>query len=174
MNLKINSNSARLYRWFYATQKMPESLCPYFWKLVIMWSLIVPYSIISLPLIVLKYDRDKSTTERAVVGMLFWFLLFIGISMIFFIGIFWIDLKDYKKFSAIFATGLVGWAASVTIAILGLIHWLKDKWKSRHIRYDENGYRIYTDPVKQDSILVSFVKAKYNKYCPKINWKYDK
>ncbi len=31
MNLNINSKTAKLYRWFYATNEMPQSLCPYFW-----------------------------------------------------------------------------------------------------------------------------------------------
>ena len=155
------------------TQKMPQSLCPYFWKLAIMWVFIVPYTVITLPIVVLKYESRNSTSERAALGMLLWLFLFVAFSMVSLIGIFWIDPEKNPTFRGLFIAGIVGWVVAAVFGVVGLIHWLKDKWESRHIRYDENGYRIYTDPVKQDSILVSFVKAKYNKYCPKINWKYD-
>jgi acyl-homoserine lactone acylase PvdQ len=70
MKLNINSTSAQLYRWFYATEQMPQSLCPYFWKLVLMWVFILPYTILSLPVILMDLkDPDRRTTgERAGVG----------------------------------------------------------------------------------------------------------
>ena len=74
MKLNINSTSAQLYRWFYATTTMPQSLCPYFWKLVIMWLLILPYSILSLPVILmdLKDFEHRTMGERAGMGIIFW------------------------------------------------------------------------------------------------------
>jgi hypothetical protein len=41
MEINYNSTSARIYREFYNTKRMPESLCPYFWKLVFAWPITI-------------------------------------------------------------------------------------------------------------------------------------
>jgi hypothetical protein len=70
------------------------------------------------------------------------------------------------------AAGFIGWGVTIIFSVAGLFKWTKEKLENRHIKYDEDGYRIW-DPVKekQPSIIKEFVKAKYNKYCPKIDWK---
>ena len=70
--------------------------------------------------------------------------------------------------------GFIGWGVTIVLGAAALTKWAKEKWENRHVRYDKDGYRIWT-PVepKQPSIIVEFVKAKYNKYCPKIDWKYN-
>lgn len=178
MKLNINSNTAQLYRWFYGTVKMPDSLCPYFWKLVLMWLLIVPYSILSLPVIIIeRLDRSRchSTGERAGMGFILWFITFMLICMITLIAPIFIGLptKD-TLYMQLFATGTIGWLFAITIGIYQGIQYLKRKWERRNIKYDANGYRIWDEPVeKQPNIIVEFVKASYNKYCPKIDWKHS-
>jgi hypothetical protein len=175
MQLNINSKTAQLYRWFYSTAKMPQSLCPYFWKLAIMWLVIAPYTILSLPVILMdRKDPDHRTTgERAGVGFILWFILGMLISMLSWVGLFFATpTKDGIWWHAI-GVGLMGWCAAFVFGCIALFKWSKEKWENRHVKYDEDGYRIW-EPVKEkeSSIITEFVKAKYNKYCPKIDWKH--
>ena len=62
------------------------------------------------------------------------------------------------------------WMIAIAIGIWGGTKWLIKKWSEPKIKYDEDGYRIWNPEPKQDSIIVSFVKASYNKYCPRIEW----
>lgn len=177
MKLNINSVSARLYRWFYSTAQMPQSLCPYFWKLVLMWVFIVPYTIISLPCILmdLKDPDHKTTGERAGVGAIMWFIIFMATCMLSWIGAFFAEPVKNSVWFHMLVAGFIGWGVSIIFGAVGLFKWTKEKWENRNVKYDEDGYRIWTKPeVKQPSIITEFVKAKYNKYCPKIDWDYKK
>jgi hypothetical protein len=176
MKLNINSVTARLYRWFYATAKMPQSLCPYFWKLGLMWVFIIPYSVISLPTILmdLRMPDDRGTFERIGVGGITWVMLGMLACMLSWIGLFFAEpAKDGFWIHAI-AIGLIGWGAATVFGVAGLFKWSKEKWENRHVKYDKNGYRIW-EPVKEKepSLVVEFIKATYNKYCPKIDWTYN-
>jgi len=180
MKLNINSISARLYRWFYSTSQMPQSLCPYFWKLVLMWFFIVPYTIISLPCILmdLKDPDHKTTGERAGVGAIMWFILSMLFCMMSWIGVFFIEpVKDTLWFHMLGA-GFIGWLTAIVLGSMLAIKWFienRRERKYRRIKYDEDGYRIWEEPKeKQPSIITEFIKAKYNKYCPKIDWDYKK
>jgi hypothetical protein len=173
MNLNLNSTSAKLYRWFYAAKEMPQSLCPYFWKLAIMWLLILPYTIVSLPHIIMNGKGERSTAgERAGIGFVIWGILCMLICMLSLIGLFFaIPTKDSLYMHTI-AIGITGWLLSIVFGCIELFKFLKRKWDDREITYDEDGRRIW-NPVKEkkSSIFKEFVRAKYNKYCPKINWK---
>jgi hypothetical protein len=46
---------------------------------------------------------------------------------------------------------------------------LYDERGFRYYGYDSEGHRIYYKE-KKPNILAEFIKAKYNKYCPKIEW----
>ena len=176
MKLNINSVSARLYRWFYATTQMPQSLCPYFWKLVLMWVFILPYTILSLPCILmdLKDPDHKTTGERAGVGLIMWFIVGMITCMLSWIGLFFVTPTKDSVFFNMVGVGLIGWLAAIIFGGIALFKWAKEKWENRYVRYDEFGYRIWLKPKeKQPSIITEFVKAKYNKYCPKIDWKYN-
>lgn len=174
MNLNINTVSAKLYRWFYATNTMPQNLCPYFWKLVLMWFFILPYSILSLPIILmdLKDPDNRTTAERAGMGFIIWIGLFMIAGMLSLFGLFFFDPVKDTVWSHMLAIGVIGWAFAIAIGGIEFFKWAREKWENRNIKYDENGYRIW-EPVKEkeSSIIVEFVKAKYSKYCPKIDWK---
>lgn len=177
MKLNINSNTAQLYRWFYNTSVMPESLCPYFWKLALMWVVIMPYTILSLPMIILeRLDRSEthSTGERLGGGLLIYVILSILLCMLSLIGLFFVEPVKDSLFMHALATGAICWAFLIIIGIIELYKFLKEKWENRGIKYDEDGYRIWNPEPKQDSIIVSFVKASYNKYCPRIEWNNNK
>jgi hypothetical protein len=177
MKLNINSTSAQLYRWFYSTTQMPQSLCPYFWKLVLMWVFILPYTILSLPVILmdLKDPERRTTGERAGVGFIMYFMLGMLICMLSWIGAFFAEpVKDGVWFHMLLA-GALGWIVVIVFGGIEFYKWAKEKWENRNVKYDEDGYRIWTKPEpKQPSIIAEFVKAKYNKYCPKIDWDYKK
>ena len=174
MQLNINSRTAQLYRWFYANSKMPQSLCPYFWKLVLMWFFILPYTILSLPIILMDLrDPERRTTgERAGMGFIIWFILGMLICMISWIGVFFFEPVKDSAWLHMLVAGGIGWLATIIFGGIALFKWSKEKWENRNVKYDKDGYRIW-EPVKQKepSIITEFVKAKYNKYCPKIDWK---
>ena len=176
MNLNLNSTPAKLYRWFYATKEMPQSLCPYFWKLAIMWLVIIPYTILALPHIIMNRKDDYAKTgERIAVGLIIWFMIGMLICMLSLIGLFFaffgIPEKD-SLYMHMIGIGIIGWMLSIVFGAIALFKFLKQKWDDRGIKYDEDGRRIW-NPVKEkeSSVIKEFIKAKYNKYCPKINWK---
>jgi apolipoprotein N-acyltransferase len=173
MKLNLNSVSARLYRWFYATSQMPQSLCPYFWKLVLMWIFILPYTILSLPTILTDsrdFD-DKTTGERALMGAIYYFILGMVICMLSWVGLFFTSPTKDTPWMHMLVAGGVGWCVAIGGGSIALFKELKERREARRIKYDADGYRIWEEPKeKQPSIVVEFVKAKYNKYCPKIDW----
>lgn len=175
MKLNKNSITSQLYRWFYATYQMPQTLCPYFWKLVIMWILIIPYTILALPYVILSWKNDDrigdSFAEKPGSGAIMWIALAIASSMIFSISIFWVSYPKDSFQQSVQTLGIVMWTVTILISIWQGAKWLKEKWEISKIKYDKDGYRIQPEPKeKKPSIVVEFVKAKYNKYCPKIDW----
>jgi hypothetical protein len=174
MKLNVNSVSARLYRWFYVTNKMPQNLCPYFWKLVIMWILIVPYTILSLPYIVVYKGKDNSDSfgEKPVTGFFIYCILGLVLSMLFSISIFFVGFYPKDTFLLNFQTlGSLLWMIAILFGGYCLIIWLVEKYKDSKIKYDENGVRIFRPKNEKDpNILIEWIKASYNKYCPRIEW----
>ena len=176
MKLNKNSISSKLYRWFYGTNVLPNNLCPYFWKLVLAWLVLIPYSLVGLPSIIMElYDKDYtyndvSTGKRIGIGVLIYFVLFCVACALSLIG--WFFIEPEKDGFYMFM-GTLGGLIWVTAIIIGSIEGVKSlsEWnQNRKIKYDEDGYRIWSEPVEKTYLVVEFVKAKYNKYCPKIDW----
>jgi protein-S-isoprenylcysteine O-methyltransferase Ste14 len=179
MKLNHNSVSARLYRWFYLTDTMPANLCPYFWKLVIMWIIIVPYSIVSAPSNIIQFEDNPSWASRIVSGMVLWGAAFVIFIMIFPLTYFiwgWFDVQS--TFGAWQRSGIIVLCIILLLAsIIGAIHLftvIRDKKRQRNREYiwDDFGDYIknpnYIEP--RSSIIKEFIKARYYKYCPKIDW----
>lgn len=180
MKLNHNSISARLYRWFYMAKEMPQTLCPYFWKLVIMWIFILPISIISAPLIIAK-QKQADWFVRIIGGIFIWFLVFVAFLALFPITyFFWGWFSPNTTFRIWQGTGIFIWMLMIVCsAILGtfyLITRYRDKKRSSQYEWvwDDYGdyvrnhkYRLYEE---KPNILIEFIKAKYNRYCPKIDW----
>lgn len=178
MKLNSNSVSARLYRWVFATNKMPETLCPYFWKLVLMWIILIPYTILSLPYMAIQklseddfFERGSSFGEKPGSGLFIWGAIWLVLVMLFSVSVFWVDFPKDSFAENMQILGIFLWI--IVLAVVGWNggKWLIGKYKDSKIKYDENGYRIW-EPVKEksDSIVVAFVKSTYHKYCPKIEW----
>ena len=184
MELNTNGVSARLYRWFYLTDRMPQSLCPYFWKLVIAYIFALPVGIIALPMRVTKTDDEfDNFGERLFFGAFLWVLFALAFAIVvgpistIFIGI----LNDKSFLSHIQVIGFISLFTGITIAFTyGIIYLFekrkqaKRRKKSEYIWNDKGDYipnPEYVPYTPKPNIIVEFIKAAYNKYCPKIDWK---
>jgi len=177
MKLNSNSISSKLYRWFYGTNVLPNNLCPYFWKLVLAWLVLIPYSLVCLPSIIMElYDKDYryhdvSTSKRIGIGAICYFAVFLIFCMLSSIGWFFV-LPTKESFYQFTGTlGFCLWFGLIVVGILEGVEILKERNRTRKIKYDENGRRIWNQPKEEKTyLIVEFTKAKYNKYCPKIDW----
>ena len=179
MKLNQNSISAKTYRWFYMTKDMPTNLCPYFWKLVIAYTLLIPVSLVTLVYQIAYHKNDgpaDSPGERFVLGALFWFALYVVIAMLSPILLLWLSPEKDTLLMSTVCAGVVLWLLAIILGAANLIKYLKERREDRLYKknnYDENGNWIpIEDRVKEKRsyILIEMVKATYYKYCPKIDW----
>jgi len=201
MKLNQNSITTRLYKWFYNTEELPQSLCPYFWKLTLMLLLIIPYSIITLPvLIVNKFDNDYDSAsfgEKLGVSIILWGCVLIILLLLSPILLIWVDLPADKKLDEFIhvtiRVGMISWGIVIITSVVFWVAWLIENRRKffKEIRYeykdvyDDGGYwqntiktgrryylvngeKVFIEEKKY--ILIEFIKAKYNRYCPKIDW----
>ena len=184
MKINTSSVSTQLYMWFYgiSERKLPTNLCPYFWKLVLMSLLIIPYSIFCLPVVIMelvmkilnKEEPRNETWERVGYSLVI-YLVLIGLSsLVISITLFW-NTYSYKTNPIMYnlsITGTLLWGLSILIGsyhvLRGIGEWISNLFSNKNVKYDEGGYRIYREP--KVNIVKEFVKAKYHKYCPKIEW----
>jgi hypothetical protein len=164
MILNSNSFHAKLYRWFYGTDKLPESLCPYFWKLVIAYILFIPFGILTLPYEIFSrtgdvVEDDECISYRIGSSLVLYFMLFLIVCLLSSISLFWYFNPKDRIFTNIQVGGLIAWIVIFGVVIYEFFKYLRNKWI----------YKSYFKE-KTDNIITSFVKAKYNKYCPKITW----
>jgi hypothetical protein len=178
MKLNRNSISVKLYRWFYGTVRLPENLCPYFWKLVLAYILFIPYSIFCIPNILFmevlnkNYENgDHSTGARMGISFGYYLIAFVLLCMVTAAGYLFVDYEKDGFFDRILPGGILFWIAGIGIGGYHGIKYLIERYKEKRDYYiDENGRRWYKSKEKTDNIIIAFTKAKYNKYCPKIEW----
>jgi hypothetical protein len=162
MKLNQNSLSAKLYRWFYKTDTMPTNLCPYFWKLVTAVILSPLLAIYTLPYEIINYKRSRWDPYDDMLGISFvyWAIITAVICMISTLGLFFYIPNKSSLLWVMMAVGFCLWSClilvGITWAIVKTVVYLESK---------------KSDDEKTDNIVVEMVKAKYHKYCPKINWK---
>ena len=163
MKLNKNSINAKLYRWFYQKDEMPKSLCPYFWKLVIAWTFGLPLVIATIPSIILfKYEGAKmDQSTRIFSSFVIYGMIFLAFSMLFSISLFWYSFPNKSFLHDAQIGGMIGWGVVIIVGLTYAIQhfYKKIKQKDREV-----------DNVKDPSLIQEFIKAKYNKYCPKIDW----
>lgn len=182
MILKTNSLSAKYYRWFYGYCEtgLPKNLCPYFWKSVFAWLIAIPYVIFSIPVILKEtFDKDykngdHSTGARIGLSIFVYFALFIlfllGLSITLF-------FTSYTKGSFLYEGAIGGvtlWVAGaffgIGLLIKGIFEYFKNR--KREKRYQEiikKGGRFFEE-IPKENVIIEFIKAKYNSYCPSIEW----
>jgi hypothetical protein len=171
MTLNENSFNANLYRWFYGKYNLPTNLCPFFWKLVAAWILLIPFSIFCLPTIIKDIFSGNFTLgkekpgDRLWISLVIWSGLVLVTSMVLAIPLIFTDLGD---FNGLGRTGILLWIIGLFIGTIYLCVHGYDKYLDSKKKYDQRGYRIYEE--KTDNILIGFIKAKYNEWCPVITW----
>lgn len=159
--MKANKNSihSKLYYFTYDSD-LPDNLCPYFWKLLFAFLVFIPNLIIKFPYFILdklffKHEYNTSTDQTAK-GLMTWILLFI---------IYSISFVNWHLIKAIFncysyisecANLALGFDIICLIIISIIIY-------NYHVKKD-----MISDTI---NIPIEFIKAKYNNYCPKIDWK---
>jgi len=174
MKLDHNSLSAKIYRWFYQVYDMPSNLCPYFWKLAFMYLVIIPYSIIVLPKIIFRKDSG-SDDVRIISSLLIWTIAFFGFTAIYspVTYLIWGVGPKNSGMDALQRVGLIVWVVSVVALILLWIFNLKPSKRNQKRIWSNEEYDYIDNPDYRPSFLVitkEFIKAKYYKYCPKIDW----
>lgn len=173
MKLNQNSPSAKLYRWFYGTEVMPTNLCPYFWKLAVAYIFALPVAIWTFPYTISYIDDDNRETigQRLGISLLGWIIIALAVCMISVFGIFFkIPEQDTPYFTSVII-GFACWGCALVIVIKESVDRLQEKYRDRKYRERrrrQNGELIIKE--RKPSLIVEMIKAKYNKYCPQINW----
>lgn len=166
MKLQTNSWHYKLYKFYY--QKLPpNNLCPYFWKLLFAIITVIPFSIIALPALII-YSKDKESIGiRMRDSIILYLILCVFITMCFTIA--WLFIRwntsENSLRNNLVVVGFVFWTVTI---IFGMIYLIKEII----IPYFENIFYSSTKSRKKKSknIVVEFIKAKYNNYCPMIVW----
>jgi hypothetical protein len=178
MRLNKNSVSSRLYKWFYGVSEwkgLPNNLCPYFWRVVLMYVTIIPYTLFSIPVVVYDmfdkgYDNgDRSTGERLGNSFGIYFGVFILVSAITsIVGFFThIEPKSFWEFCQLL--GFLFWFILIVFGLIEGVKYLREWSTSDESYYSEAENKWVTKKAKVN-LTTEFIKAKYNKYCPKIDW----
>lgn len=150
---------------------MPQSLCPYFWKLLVMWVLIVPFYVFTLPTRIFDDSKDTDPLRLFLMSLFIFGFLYVVFSMLSFliIAIFFDNtpLNGFMFGSCII--GFFGWLFLIIVGFINFVEYINDKIMDA--RYNRKHKKLRTKEAKTPSLIIEFVKASYNKYCPKIDWK---
>jgi len=181
MELNYNSTSSKLYRWFYDRRSMPETLCPYFWKLVFAWALTIILSPLLLPTwIVNRFSKGNENIPigpYALMGLFIYATIFAVIGVGVFISSYWITYYQQTLGYFLYLTGgvviFIGLIGSITWGTIELKKRIRDRKYNKTVWSDELEMYIpdphYREP--KSNLFIEFFKAKYNNYCPNIDWK---
>lgn len=165
LEFSTNSWHGKLYKFAYGygnysyPRQFPSNLCPYFWKIVLAILLMPILLITELPLLVFPESRrdvkyDGALGSNIVFGIASWLgisLIFCAITAIFI----WHPVKD-----SLWQMVVIMGRGVLTLVVFGLtVLWITE-WHTRRKRRPKN-----------PSLLSSYIQAKKDKLCPKINWK---
>lgn len=167
MKLSASSWHARLYDLTF-TSVRPTNLCPYFWKLLLACILFPFLGVWFLPTFIIGRIKKENAVDDGMLSADFAIALVVNSALFAatcMIGMWFFPLKG--EWNWLQQTGAFLWYLTIVVAgIWGFKAW-KDKRKERKWRRERGDEPIEGRP----SILVEFIKAKYSKYCPKIEWK---
>lgn len=156
--MELNSKSwySWYYKQFYNTKILPQSLCIFFWK-ILLAIVLLPFIYPILLFRKVVKDHDISTSF----GLLLWFIGFIGCTPIVII----FKIKSWYNLLWLHPLGLIimGISIGMFIAIVYIIY--------EFISFIYNKYnriKIYKEP--KENIVIVMTKAFFGKYCPKIKW----
>lgn len=165
LNMKLSKSSWH-YLLFSKTyeRQVPENLCPYFW-LLLLAIFCFPFNFIwNLPCTIIHWisklwdkdgfiDRqDTYFNEGFKLSLVINILLICVVSMV---GV-WFNYHN----RVFFIFGILGYMVLVVVGAYFISEWRKKRSVNKNNPYKE----------PRPNILVEFIKAKYNRYCPKIEW----
>lgn len=153
----------------------PKNFCPYFWKTIILGTiLIVPMTIMSLPLMlvsrIISSDPIKVKDEGYISEYLF-VALMTDVALAFGYCMIAMWFYPFKEGHFTLKIGAMGYF----IAICVLIAWAQHSWVEarRRRRYNMmiQRHRDVPDTERRPNVFLAYVKAWYKKNCPIIDWK---
>lgn len=156
--MEINKNNwhAKFYYWTYKNH--PNSLCPYFWKLILAFVLL-PLTFVGYLIPTFREDEDNVLSVYFAVTVLFWILLGFG----------WETGNNMFETYHIFLSTFLGFlillfGIAVALTVLFGIGYFFAEWLPEHI-YKNRREEPKTNLIKER------IKAFKGKYCPKITWR---
>lgn len=173
MKLSTKSWHAKLFDLTYPTV-LPKNLCPYFWKIVLACIIFIPMAAWFTPLYLFKRvdklfnkEVDFSISSDGFCSVLFAaaFAINVAVFLLFGMAAMWFFPIDFnKEANWVQVVGIIGWTITILVGSGIGFAMIKEKIEERKER--RGGATKEPSP----NILVEFIKAKYNKYCPQIDW----
>lgn len=177
--MKANKNSwhTLLFKYIWSGS-LPENLCPYFWEVILGLLFVIPVFFLRLINYILfsilrlldpsykKYDDfllQQGADERYVENLMgICFYIAITLLIAIFIGEYhwfkWLfNAYSYDRDGATLG-GFINFVAAIFI----IRYFILKIWGNLSGKKN--------DVEKHPNIFTEFIKAKYNKYCPKIDW----
>jgi len=184
LNFKYDSLNAKLYRWFYDVRRMPN-LCPYFWKSIIMWILIVPYELIVLPghlrLIIWRDKVLDDKPDEITFGVIGHVAIQFGIAFLYFwYNVLFLHNQGANANGSVGVYYAIGFVTTLGLVIggaiaLGVVLKQKSDKKKLDAYLEENDGKFpwndeHLKRNKKPSLIIEGIKAWYQNSCPQINW----
>jgi len=178
MKLNQNSVSVKLYKWFYGVseyQGLPNNLCPFFWRVVLMYLTFIPYVWLSIPVVVYDlFDKqykngDRKIGERLGVSFGVYIAILIVLALITAIVGLFVKFEPKTLFGNLMVGGIVFWVFLLIIGIIEGFKYLRD-YSTRDESYYDYDQDKWVVKKAKINLTAEFIKAKYHKYCPKLEW----
>jgi len=182
--MKLNPYSIpnRLHFWFYGVENFEtiKNGCPWFWKSVLMWLLIIPYVVFCIPVIAYeiytkKYANNGANSVYARVGISIgvYLALVVILAALLSVSLIFVTYEKKTFLDALAHCGFLIWLVVFVFGAMEGIKYLKERHqeKKRAIRYDK---MIKGEDPNQGSAVYEMISALYHKYCPKIEWQIKK
>lgn len=169
--MKANKKSlhAKLYRFTY-TGDLPENLCPYFWRLVFGFLVLIPNFVIQFPSLIkgkikTSWKEPNCYWNRRCGAEIWLSLVPITIYLVSTWNLIKAAFNTYYYDYELANVGLAINSIILLIALAFILCVLVEEGKLDFI-LNRNKEKSEAKP----NIIVEFIKAKYNRYCPKIDW----
>jgi len=183
--IKLSEKSwhAKLYALMYGEDGgLPKNLCPYFWGVMAALVSVVPFALFFMPTHIFSWvrkliykDEANSLFSEGYISTLFFVALvlnaaiLVGFSMVYMWFQPFVLVNGQYKFTTFQIIGSLSYLTGVIFGIVTLSKYIQEKARKNKRKNWQDG--SYIPKEKTPNILVEFIRAKYKKYCPKINWK---
>lgn len=162
MELKLNSKSARLYRWFYGIEDnyMPTDMCVYYKKLPLAILFVIPVALLSFPVTIIQLINKRKYELGERLGFMV-FLLMACFMLFLYVTPFLDYFGTFKPKSIVkelLPCGLLLWIMTILILLFYIIKAVIKKIKNIPL-------------TKKESPLSVYIKSLKGKYCQRIVWK---